>query len=61
MDSRKINVHLVTKLAEFKDTLEIFFPYDETYYNIGAKCDELEKNIFLNDFLYGILGTTKNY
>lgn len=60
MDQQKIDVNLVTKLATFKDTLEQFFP-DKSAWNIGIRCDEIDKNIFLNEFLYGILSNMYNF
>ena len=54
IDESKIDINLVTKLSSFKETLEEFFPAGNCW-NIGIKFAENQKNIFMNEFLYGIL------
>ena len=52
----KVNVLLIAVMQNFKHALDIMYP-DET--NIGYKLDAINKNLFVNDFLYQILDSTK--
>ena len=42
------------KMALFKDSLEVMFPLTKTK-SLGEKLDSLNKNLFINSFLYRIL------
>ena len=43
------------KMADFIQALEVIFPIKSKFNAIGKKIDQLKKNIFINEFLYGIL------
>ena len=45
--------------SKFKDVLEKMFPQKASS-NIGMKMAEISSNMFLNDFLYNVLGETKH-
>ena len=53
MPDAKANVKLVTKMFALKAFLGKMFPPGHP--NIGAKVDHVKKNIFVNDYLCGIL------
>ena len=42
-------------MACFRDVLEETFPKD-SHFNMGEKLEYIGKNIFLNEYIYGILG-----
>ena len=51
--SYKVDVLLATKMMFFREALETMFPGSDR--SIGEKLDSLNKNLFINEFLYGIL------
>ena len=50
------NVALMGQLSRFKDTLNKLIPT-----NLNSKLMEINKNPFLNIFLYDILGNIKSF
>ena len=42
-------------MTEFVNVLDAMFPSCYQEENIGYKLDSIDKNIFLNEFLYGVL------
>ena len=60
LDRETVEVTLLTRMASFKITLEEVFPTRELC-NIGLKLRSIDKNIFLNEFLYNILADVPAY
>jgi len=54
LDKERVDLNQVAKMADFRGALESIFPAKELP-NIGLKLQSLDKNIFLNEFLYNIL------
>ena len=57
LSENRVDITLLGKMARFKDTLEHMFPEGD-HGNIGSRLAKFGKNIFLNEFLYGILEDT---
>ena len=53
----KTNAHLITKMFEVRNFLNEMFP-DGVHPTIGSKFRYVNKNIFQNDFLLGIMNET---
>jgi len=55
LERKRVDISLVSKMSAFVETLDQMFP--KRYYegNIGQKLEMIDKNIFLNEFLYGVL------
>ena len=50
----KLNINLVAVMQKFKQALEAMYPNNNCS-NIGLKMKKINKNLFLNDFLYSIV------
>ena len=57
--SYKVQVLLAAKMAVFAESLELLFPTAKTP-SLGEKLDSLNKNLFINAFLYRILDEMPN-
>ena len=55
LNRNKVDVTLVTKMALFTENLKAMFPKMYKEGCIGHKMEKIAKNIFLNEFLYGVL------
>ena len=55
MNRNKVDISLLSKMSEFREALKTMFPKSVMEGNLGYKVDMIGKNIFLNEFLYGIL------
>ena len=53
LSRNKVDISLVGKMSKFCEILFKMFPKHQS--NIGEKYADIDKNLFLNDFLYGIL------
>ena len=55
LKKNKVDITLVSKMSQFVDTLALMFPKMYKEGCIGHKLEKIAKNIFLNEFLYGVL------
>ena len=55
LQRNRVDISLVSKMSAFVETLAHMFPTRYKEGNIGQKLEMIDKNIFLNEFLYGVL------
>ena len=59
VEDHKVQCNLITKLFALKNSLNEMFPHNK-YRNIGEKVEEIDRNVYVNDFYYQIFETGKN-
>ena len=59
IEDHKVNCHLIVKLFLLRNSLNEMFPVSK-YQNIGHIVEELERNIYVNDFYYKVYENGKN-